>query len=79
MLKGNAGVEDQPAEKKISMGLIAVFLTYFLFSFMTFGQNVAAPRIAADLSGMSLYSWAISLPMLGAAFVTLLFGKLSDL
>jgi len=79
MLKGNAGVEDQPAEKKTSMGLIAVFLTYFLFSFMTFGQNVAAPRIAADLNGMSLYSWAISLPMLGAAFVTLLFGKLSDL
>jgi MFS family permease len=79
MLKGNAGVKDQPAEKKMSMGLIAVFLTYFLFALMTFGQNVAAPRIAADLNGMSLYSWAISLPMLGAAFVTLLFGKLSDL
>jgi hypothetical protein len=63
MLKGNAGIEDQPAEKKTSMGLIAVFLTYFLFSLMTFGQNVAAPRIAADLNGMSLYSWAISLPM----------------
>ena len=61
------------------MGLTAVFLTYFLFSLMTFGQNVAAPRIAADLNGMSLYSWAISLPMLGAAFVTLLFGRLSDL
>jgi MFS family permease len=79
MPKENAGVQDHPAEKKIFMGLIAVFPTYFLFSFMTFGQNVAAPMIAADLNGMSLYSWAISLPMLGAAFITLLFGKLSDL
>ena len=79
MVIGNAGIKDQPVEKKATMGLTAVFLTYFLFSLMTFGQNVAAPMIAADLNGMSLYSWAISLPMLGAAFVTLLFGKLSDL
>jgi len=80
MLQENTGVKDQPAgTKPVVLGLTAVFLTYFLFSLMTFGQNIAAPMIAADLNGMALYSWAISLPMLGAAFVTLLFGKLSDL
>ena len=80
MSHGNIGVESQPAGKNsVILGLTAVFLTYFLFSLMTFGQNIAAPMIAADLNGMALYSWAISLPMLGAAFVTLLFGKLSDL
>jgi MFS family permease len=79
MLISDTEAKVQTASPKVSMGLVAVFLTYFLFSLMTFGQNVAAPMIAADLNGMSLYSWAISLPMLGAAFVTLLFGKLSDL
>ena len=80
MSKGNIGVSSQPSgTKSVMLGLAAVFLTYFLYSFMTLGQNNAAPMIAADLNGMALFSWAISLPALGAAFVTLLFGKLSDL
>ncbi len=80
MTKGNIGIPDQPSgTNPVRLGLVAVFLTYFLYAFMTFGQNIAAPMIAADLNGMALFSWAISLPMLGAAFVTLLFGKLSDL
>ncbi|MEJ2110362.1 MAG: MFS transporter [Acidobacteriota bacterium] len=80
MSQRNIGVEGQPVgSKSVTLGLAAVFLTYFLYGFMTFGQNIAAPMIAADLNGMALFSWAISLPMLGAAFVTLLFGKLSDL
>jgi MFS family permease len=80
MSKGNIGVSSQPSgTKSVMLGLAAVFLNYFLYSFMTLGQNNAAPMIAADLNGMALFSWAISLPALGAAFVTLLFGKLSDL
>jgi MFS family permease len=80
MQLANAEVGDQPAGKSmVILGLAAVFLTYFLYSLMVFGQNIAAPEIAADLNGMALFSWAISLPALGAAFVTLLFGKLSDL
>lgn len=35
--------------------------------------------MAADLNGMSLYSWAISIPGLAAAFATLIFGKISDI
>ena len=42
MLKGNAGAKNQPSAEKAFMGLTAVFLTYFLFALMTFGQNVAA-------------------------------------
>ena len=42
-------------------------------------MNIARPKIAADLDGMSLYSLAVSLPGLVGAFVTLVFGKLSDM
>jgi len=60
MSQENSGARDQPAGKgPVILGLTTVFLTYFLFSFMTFGQNIAAPTIATDLNGMDLYSWAI--------------------
>jgi len=73
-------IEQQSAsEKKTTFALIAVFTTYFASTYIFRGVSVASPRIAADLNGMSLYSWAISLPALGAAFVTLIFGKLSDM
>ena len=67
------------AKKSVTPALAAIFLTYFLNSLIIYGLNIAAPMIAADLNGMPLYSWAISLPALAAAFVTLLLGKLSDL
>ena len=41
--------------------------------------NNAAPRIAADLNGMALYSWSVSIPSLGLAIGTILAGKLSDI
>lgn len=65
--------------KSIVLGLAAVFLTYFLTFCMTLGQSIASPMIAADLNGMALFSWAISLPALAMAFSTMLFGKLSDM
>jgi len=65
--------------KSLVLGLAAVFITYFLTLCMTLGQSVASPRIAADLNGMALFSWAISLPALAMAPSTLLFGKLSDM
>lgn len=65
--------------KTIVLGVTAVFITYFLAYFMTLGQSIASPMIAADLNGMDLFSWAISLPALAMAFTTLLFGKFSDM
>jgi len=75
-----AGVESQVENNNKNMlGLAAVFLTLFLASLMTYGLNIASPVIAADLNGMNLFSWAISIPALAAAFVTLFYGRLSDI
>jgi MFS family permease len=65
--------------RSLVLSLAAVFLTYFLTFCMTLGQSIASPMIAADLKGMALFSWAISLPALAMAFSTMLFGKLSDM
>jgi MFS family permease len=67
------------AKQTVALGLVAVFLIAFLGSLLIYGFNIAMPMIAAGLKGMAWYSWAISLPALAAAFVTLLFGKLSDM
>jgi len=71
--------EAATAKRQATLGLIAVFATIFASSYFFRGSGVTLPRIAADLNGMHLYSWAISLPALGSAFVTLTFGKLSDM
>jgi MFS family permease len=41
--------------------------------------NIALPRMAAELDGMPLFSWAISIPALATAVTSLIFGKLSDM
>lgn len=74
-----AHVESSAMKKRAIMGLVAVFATHFSNTFFIRGLVVASPRIAADLNGMDLFAWAISLPALGAAFVTLTFSKLSDM
>ncbi|MEJ2246847.1 MAG: MFS transporter [Acidobacteriota bacterium] len=40
---------------------------------------VARPKIAADLNGLSLYGWSMSIPALVMALVTIIFGKFSDM
>jgi MFS family permease len=75
---------QQPAEsgftrRQILLGLITIFCIYFTVSFFVQTLVIARPRMAADLDGMALYSWSVSIPSLAAAFVTLLFSKLSDM
>jgi MFS family permease len=60
-------------------GLVAIFFAFFTTFFVMSTINIALPRIAAELDGMPVYSWAISIPALASAFVTLIFGKLSDM
>jgi MFS family permease len=67
------------ARKQIFLGLVAVFSIYIAMTFFVQTIVVARPRMAADLNGMALYSWSISIPSLAAAFVTLLFSKFSDM
>lgn len=66
------------SKRSATLGLAAVFITYFATVFFFRGVGVVQPKVAADLNGMALFSWAISMPALAASFATLLFGKLSD-
>lgn len=66
-------------KKSAGLALAAVFSAYGVSYLYMYALNVASPQIAADLNGMALYAWAISIPALASAFVTLIFGKLSDM
>lgn len=65
--------------KSATLSLIAIFIVYFTGFLFYYSQTVVLPRVAAELNGMALYSWAVSIPALAGAFVTLTFGKLSDM
>ena len=67
------------AKKQIILGLVVIFAIYFCNTYFIQTFTIARPRMAADLNGMALYAWSISIPSLAAAFVTLLFAKLSDM
>lgn len=71
--------ESTGSRRQIAMGLATVFLTYFVYMYFLQILLSALPKIAADLDGMPLYSWGVSIPSLGMAFSMLMVGKLSDL
>jgi MFS family permease len=66
-------------KKQILLGLVAIFALYGTSAYFIQTLNIARPKMAADLDGMALYSWSISLPGLASAFVALIFGKFSDM
>ena len=65
--------------RAVVLGIATVFLTYLTYSYFFQILSAALPRITADLNGMHLYAWAVSIPNLGLAFSMLLVGKFSDL
>jgi len=71
--------EYQFSGKQIAWGLVAIFMVYGTLSYWLQTLGIARPKMTADLDGMSLYAWSVSLPGLVSAFVTLIFGKLSDI
>ncbi len=76
--------QEPPAQynydrRQLVLGLVALFLVYGTIGYFIQAMNIARPKIAADLDGMSLYSWSVSIPGLIGAFVTLIYGKLSDM
>ena len=80
MAYSQAAIEPQSAAKRHTiLGLVAVFTTYFSASYYFRGMGVALPKVAADLNGMALYSWAFSIPGLAGTVVTLVFSKFSDM
>lgn len=76
--------QEQPAHydydrKHIVIGLIAAFLICGTTSYFIQAMNIARPKVAAALNGMSLYAWSVSIPGVVSAFISLIFGKLSDI
>jgi MFS family permease len=76
--------QQQPAEygftkRQITLGLVAVFAVYGTMAYFIQTLTIARPKMAADLDGMSLYAWSVSIPSLVTAFATLVFGKFSDI
>lgn len=70
----------EPVERRrVALGLTTIFFAYFVYMYFYQILLSALPRIAADLDGMHLYSWGVSIPNLGLAFSMLIAGKLSDL
>ena len=76
--------QPKPAEyvfsrKQIFWAMTAIFAVYGALAFSLQTLTIARPKMAADLNGMSLYAWSVSIPSLVSAFVTLIFGKFSDI
>jgi MFS family permease len=76
--------QQQPTEynytkRQITLGLVAIFAVYGTMSYFIQTLTIARPKMAADLDGMSLYAWSVSIPSLVMAFATLIFGKFSDI
>jgi MFS family permease len=71
--------EFQFTRRQIVLGLVAIFAVYGTMSYFIQTTSIARPKMAADLDGMSIYSWSISIPGLASAFATLIFGKFSDM
>jgi MFS family permease len=65
--------------KQRAWAMLAIFAVYGTLGYFVQTLTIARPKIAADLDGMSLYSWAVSIQSLMMALVTLIFGKLSDI
>lgn len=71
--------EYQFSRKQILWGLVAVFAVYGTMAFSVQTTTIARPKITADLDGLSLYAWSVSIPSLIMALVTIIFGKFSDM
>lgn len=73
------GSEFNYSRKQIVMGVISIFAVYGAMAYFVQTLTIARPKMAAELNGMSLYAWAVSIPSLFSAFATLIIGKFSDM
>jgi MFS family permease len=78
-MQQQAPVEFGYSKKQIAMAMTAMFAVYGTMTYFVQFLPIARPKMVAELNGMSLYSLSVSLPALVSAFVTLIFGKFSDL
>jgi MFS family permease len=71
--------ESGYSNRQIVLAMTAIFAVYGVMTYFVQSLGIARPKMAAELNGMSLYAWAVSLPALVNAFATLIFGKFSDI
>lgn len=71
--------ESQFTKNQIVWGLIAIFAVYSSVAFSMHTLGNAKPKITADLNGLSLYAWSVSIPSLVMALGTVIFSKFSDM
>ncbi len=69
----------QYSRNQIIWGIVAVFSAYATVAFSMQTLGIAKPKITADLNGLSLYSWSVSIPSLIMALGTIIFSKFSDM
>lgn len=74
----NSEQQKQPANRKVAIGVLAIFVAEFVSLLFANARNIAQPGMIAEFDGMSFFAWLIALPALAGAAATLLFGKLSD-
>lgn len=67
----------EPRQKLEILG--AILLALFLFALDQTVVSVALPKIATELEGQSLYTWAVTIYLLTATITGPIYGKLSDL
>ncbi len=67
------------SKNQIIWGVIAIFSVYSTVAFSMHTLNIARPRITADLNGLPLYAWSVSIPSLVMALGTVIFSKFSDI
>jgi len=71
-------MEHLSSKRKLSIMIAIMFAMFFAAINQTI-VSTAMPRIIAELGGMHLYTWTITIYMLTSTIATVLVGKLSDI
>ncbi|MGO4109606.1 MDR family MFS transporter [Paenibacillus sp. YAF4_2] len=71
-------MEHLSKQRKLTIMIAIMFAMFFAAINQTI-TSTAMPRIIAQLGGMNLYTWTITIYMLTSTIATILVGKLSDI
>ncbi|MFA5601815.1 MAG: MFS transporter, partial [Phenylobacterium sp.] len=75
-------MEEEPhaySDQERRLTLISVMIVFLLSAMSQTVISTAMPRIVADLSGLHLYSWALTVYLLTSTVMVPIWGKLGDI
>ena len=52
--------QSTEGERKVALGVWAIFITQFVSFLFINARNIATPQIVAEFDGMALFSWLIA-------------------